>query len=64
MAFKCDQWKHQLSMTSSCGRLFDAVSALLNLCTHSTFEAEAPMRLENIAAKMKTENIHTNRPVS
>ncbi|MDP3641990.1 MAG: carbamoyltransferase HypF [Bacteroidota bacterium] len=38
-------------LTSSCGRLFDAVSALLNLCTHSTFEAEAPMRLENIAAK-------------
>jgi hydrogenase maturation protein HypF len=35
-------------MTSSAGRLFDAVSALLNLCTHATFHAEAPMRLENI----------------
>jgi len=35
-------------MTSSTGRLFDAVSALLNLCTHAAFHAEAPMRLEDI----------------
>ncbi|MFP4620982.1 MAG: carbamoyltransferase HypF [Bacteroidales bacterium] len=34
--------------TSSAGRLFDAVSALLNLCTESGFEAEAPMKLESI----------------
>lgn len=33
-------------LTSSTGRLFDAVSALLNICTHSSFHAEAPMRLE------------------
>ncbi|MBL7110476.1 MAG: carbamoyltransferase HypF [Bacteroidales bacterium] len=33
--------------TSSAGRLFDAVSALLNICTHAKFHAEAPMRLEN-----------------
>ncbi len=32
--------------TSSCGRLFDAVSALVNLCTKASFHAEAPMRLE------------------
>jgi hydrogenase maturation protein HypF len=32
--------------TSSCGRLFDAVSALINLCTVASFHAEAPMRLE------------------
>jgi len=36
-------------LSSSCGRLFDAVSALLNLCTVSKFHAEAPMRLESIA---------------
>jgi hydrogenase maturation protein HypF len=35
-------------LTSSAGRLFDAVAAILGLCTESTFHAEAPMRLENI----------------
>ena len=34
---------------SSAGRLFDAVSALLGVCTHAGFHAEAPMRLESIA---------------
>jgi hydrogenase maturation protein HypF len=33
--------------TSSAGRLFDAVSAMINICTHAGFHAEAPMRLEN-----------------
>lgn len=35
-------------ITSSCGRLFDAVSALTGICHHSRFHAEAPMRLENV----------------
>jgi len=35
-------------LTSGAGRLFDAVAALLDLCTLSSFHAEAPMRLENI----------------
>jgi hydrogenase maturation protein HypF len=35
-------------LTSSAGRLFDAVSALLNLCTENGFDAEAPMRLEAV----------------
>jgi len=34
-------------ITSSAGRLFDAVSALTGICTYSSFHAEAPMRLEN-----------------
>jgi hydrogenase maturation protein HypF len=35
-------------MTSSAGRLFDAVAALTGICKFSAFHAEAPMRLENI----------------
>ena len=36
-------------VSSSAGRLFDAVSAILNVCTQAKFHAEAPMRLESIA---------------
>ncbi len=35
-------------LASSAGRLFDAVAALTNICTFSTFHAEAPMRLESL----------------
>jgi hydrogenase maturation protein HypF len=33
-------------LTSSTGRLFDAVSALAGICRNTTYHAEAPMRLE------------------
>ncbi|VGO19438.1 carbamoyltransferase HypF [Pontiella sulfatireligans] len=36
-------------MTSSMGRLFDAVSCLLGICEHPTFDGEAAMRLEAVA---------------
>lgn len=38
-------------MTSSAGRLFDAIAAMTNLCTYSDFHAEAPMRLESVIEK-------------
>lgn len=39
-------------LTSSCGRLFDAVSALLNIQTLSQYEGEAAMRLESLVTDL------------
>jgi hydrogenase maturation protein HypF len=38
-------------LTSSAGRLFDAVSAISEICRMNGFEAEAPMRLESATDK-------------
>ena len=40
--------KINLPFSSGAGRLFDAVSAILGLCTEATFDSEAPMRLESV----------------
>jgi len=42
-------------LTSSTGRFFDAVAALTNICTQSSFHAEAPMRLEAAIDKNTSE---------
>jgi hydrogenase maturation protein HypF len=44
-------------LTSGAGRIFDAVSALLLLCTEASFDSEAPMRLES-AINCKTDDFY------
>jgi len=43
-------------LTSGAGRLFDAVSALLGLCSCETFDSEAPMRLESAISRRTDES--------
>jgi len=41
-------------MTSSAGRLFDAVASIIDICRTTTFEGQAAMKLEFAADKVKT----------
>lgn len=48
-----EMWRRRINCpsTSSAGRLFDAVSATLGLCTHISHEGQAAIRLEAAAAR-------------
>jgi hydrogenase maturation protein HypF len=45
--------KHPKILTSSCGRVLDAVAAILGICSERTYEGEPAMKLEAIATKGK-----------
>lgn len=41
-------------LTSSCGRVFDAMSAFLNICMDADYEGQAAMELEALATKSQS----------
>ncbi len=45
--------KGSVALTSSCGRVLDAVSAILGICYERTYEGEPAMKLEAVAASGK-----------
>ncbi len=45
--------KGLVAKTTSCGRVLDAVSAILGLCYERTYEGEPAMKLESVALKGK-----------
>src|SRR4030042_188781 len=45
--------QHGAVETTSCGRILDAVAAMLGICCERTYEGEPAMKLESIATKGK-----------
>jgi hydrogenase maturation protein HypF len=45
-------------LTTSAGRLFDAVSSMLNLCQHATYEGQAAMELEFAIAGESSDEVY------
>ena len=46
--------RKDMILTSSCGRVLDAVAAVLGVCHERTYEGEPAMKLESLAIKSKT----------
>jgi len=57
MAKLCANEGHGI-MTTSAGRLFDAFSALLGICTHSRYEGQAAIELEAVADPDEPNSLH------
>ncbi|MCP3943916.1 MAG: carbamoyltransferase HypF [Desulfobacteraceae bacterium] len=57
LSFLCQMMEKNLNspLTSSVGRLFDAVSSLLGICHGISYESQAAMELEAVAANLKPE---------
>jgi hydrogenase maturation protein HypF len=49
--------------SSGAGRVFDGVAALLGLCAHNSFEAQAALALESAAAAMPLDTSDAGRPL-
>ena len=56
LLFQAIDKKLNCPLTSSAGRLFDAVAAMTGICAVNGFEAEAPMRLESAIDRRCNEN--------
>ena len=60
--FKMAEKKINSVKSTSAGRLFDAVSAILGICNQSTFEGEASISLEFVACKWEERQKETEFP--
>ncbi len=49
-------------MAGTCGRLFDAISAILGICTVSTYEGEAAVKLSDYMNRTQLENAGETYP--